>query len=151
MNRPGLSERRKASMKAYVQRTLKKRKAYWKAYHARPDRKEANRLYCGVYYRGHKEEQRAKYFLKKYGILIEAYDKMLEDQAGVCAICSNTPKKNRRLSLDHCHATGTVRGLLCDSCNQAIGLLRDNVKLLQSASDYLVRFTKPTLAQVEVA
>jgi hypothetical protein len=54
-----------------------------------------------------------------------------------CEICGKIPRKE--LCVDHCHDTGLVRGLLCYSCNFALGLLKDNVALLQKASVYLER------------
>jgi hypothetical protein len=73
---------------------------------------------------------------KKYGITIEQYDQMFDDQGGVCAICKNTQTK-KRLAVDHCHDTGQVRGLLCDKCNRAIGLLGDTKERLEAALEYL--------------
>lgn len=53
------------------------------------------------------------------GITDAAYAELLERQGGRCAICRNPPK-SRRLSVDHNHATGAVRGLLCYRCNRAL-------------------------------
>lgn len=53
----------------------------------------------------------------KYGITVEQYDRMLKMQRGKCAICSRVPAK-LRLSVDHDHKTGRVRGLLCWTCNK---------------------------------
>jgi len=63
------------------------------------------------------------------------YDAMLERQGGVCAICKG--KSSGRLVVDHDHATGNVRGLLCGSCNLALGLLRDDRGRLRAAMAYL--------------
>ena len=65
--------------------------------------------------------------------MIEEYDKLLEEQSGCCAIC----EKNEKLHVDHDHNTGEVRGLLCGSCNLAIGLMRDNYKIAEAAATYL--------------
>lgn len=64
---------------------------------------------------------RYKCALKKFGLTIEKYDKMLHDQNGVCAICSCAPN-GTRLAVDHCHSTGAVRGLLCHTCNRHLGI-----------------------------
>jgi len=47
------------------------------------------------------------------------------------------------LSVDHCHATGRIRGLLCAKCNQAIGLMKDNPIFLRRAADYVERHARP--------
>ena len=43
----------------------------------------------------------------------------------------------KSLSVDHCHTTGKVRGLLCQSCNTGIGLLKEDTKLFMAAIEYL--------------
>jgi len=68
-----------------------------------------------------------------YGIDMEYYRAMIERQSGVCAICG----KERKLVIDHDHKTGVVRGLLCNSCNIGIGLLKDDTSILAAAIDYL--------------
>lgn len=67
------------------------------------------------------------------------YEKLLENQNGLCAICSQ-PEHSQRyktLSVDHCHTSDKIRGLLCSSCNRALGLFKDNVANLQNAINYL--------------
>ena len=79
---------------------------------------------------------------RSYGIGLDEYNTMFTNQQGKCAICSGEPPKNqhkKRLNIDHCHATGKVRGLLCDACNRAIGLLKDSPDLLNKAISYLAR------------
>lgn len=66
----------------------------------------------------------------------DEYEARLAAQHGGCAICGGKPKK-RRLSVDHDHVTGHIRGLLCHSCNLAIGLFRDDTTLLMFAVAYL--------------
>ncbi len=53
--------------------------------------------------------------------IIDHYDKCFEEQEGKCAICRQPEPMNRRLSLDHDHQTGQLRGLLCCMCNLALG------------------------------
>lgn len=60
------------------------------------------------------------YNLKKYGLTLGAYEKMLADQLSGCAICGKAPTSGRPLHVDHDHETGRVRGLLCSKCNQAM-------------------------------
>ena len=72
-----------------------------------------------------------------YGLSLDDYDKMYTAQEGVCAICSQAGK--RSLCVDHCHTTGKVRALLCDSCNRGIGMLKEDTSVLQAAIAYLNR------------
>lgn len=67
-----------------------------------------------------------------------AYLELFAKQGGRCAICTATPKK-KRFAIDHDHATGTVRGLLCDNCNNGLGRFGDSPELLATARDYLLR------------
>jgi hypothetical protein len=71
---------------------------------------------------------------KKYKLTQDDYVRMIADQQGCCAICHSEPSM---LVVDHDHATGVVRGLLCRNCNLGIGLLRDDIDLLRSAVQYL--------------
>lgn len=86
------------------------------------------------------DENRRRWNLQKhYGVTVEEYETRLAAQGGVCAICGNGQGRGHRLAVDHCHDSARIRGLLCHSCNRAIGLLGDNVDLLRKAIDYLER------------
>lgn len=76
--------------------------------------------------------------LKMYGLTLDTYEAMLDAQNGVCKICFRGNKDGRALAVDHNHATGKVRGLLCDRCNRGIGFLRDCAENLARAAAYLV-------------
>ncbi len=84
----------------------------------------------------HKRAWRRWYLKDKYGITPERYDAMLERQGGLCAICEQPPQKTL-LHVDHDHDTGRVRGLLCFSCNVALGYLKHDLDRLASAMTYL--------------
>jgi hypothetical protein len=77
----------------------------------------------------------------RYGVDKEAYARMLAEQNGKCAICDfvfdQNGRKGEKPNVDHCHKTGAVRALLCNSCNVAIGNLNDDTDLLRSAIAYL--------------
>jgi len=75
-------------------------------------------------------------YKSRYGITLEDYNNMYEAQSGLCAICFKSSGA-RRLSVDHNHTTGAVRGLLCHRCNTSLGLLNDDVNVLLSAIKYL--------------
>lgn len=72
-----------------------------------------------------------------YGITPEDYDNIFTSQGGVCAICARVSPDGRRLHVDHCHESNTVRGLLCHDCNRGLGIFRDNEEILQKAIKYL--------------
>lgn len=76
-----------------------------------------------------------KRLISRYGITREQYDKMILFQNGVCAI--SMVQKEEKLYVDHDHFTGNVRGLLCGSCNRALGLLKDSPEFLLKAIQYL--------------
>ena len=84
-----------------------------------------------------KAAQRRRNLKKKYGITVEEYDRILIEQSGGCAICGCQCPLKRRLSVDHCHTTSRIRGLLCSLCNKAIGKFRDSPELLIKAALYL--------------
>jgi hypothetical protein len=63
---------------------------------------------------------RAAHYQARYGITLEDYDRMFSEQGGTCALCDKPCATGRRLAVDHCHATGAVRGLLCVKCNSAL-------------------------------
>lgn len=84
------------------------------------------------------------YLYRNYGITILNYEEILEKQNNVCAICGGTgteradhSKSKCNLVVDHCHNTNKVRGLLCHTCNTALGQFKDSKQLLQKAIEYL--------------
>ena len=77
--------------------------------------------------------------LSSYGLTIDQYNAMNIKQAGRCAICAGPPVHHKRLSVDHDHGTGRVRGLLCTECNSGLGFFKDNVLILERAVQYLKR------------
>jgi hypothetical protein len=72
----------------------------------------------------------------KYGITLEQYETMVEEQKGVCYICKSE-NPTRKLNVDHCHKTGKIRRLLCDKCNMTLGLINDSQELLKQFIFYL--------------
>lgn len=80
----------------------------------------------------------------KYGLSREKYDAMVATSGGVCSICHGPEPRLRKnglpksLSVDHCHDTGEVRGLLCSRCNTALGYFNHDAALLASAAAYLL-------------
>lgn len=98
-----------------------------------------------------KPENKEKYYryaikshLKKtYGMTLEEYDLMVEKQDGKCAICKNKEDHNvpgqreHKLSVDHCHITKKIRGLLCRKCNQTLGIFKENIEIFENCIKYL--------------
>lgn len=72
----------------------------------------------------------------KYGITIEQYDGMMAAQDGRCAICA-VPFSDTQPYVDHNHATGEIRGLLCGNCNNGLGRFKDDPRRLLGAVAYL--------------
>jgi hypothetical protein len=88
---------------------------------------------------------RKRHLASKYGLTIEDVSMLLDQQAGTCIICLRAPA----VHVDHDHATGEVRGMLCFRCNAALGQLGDDPARVRRAADYLegwrllLRRTKP--------
>ena len=77
-------------------------------------------------------------YARYYGITLKEYEILLAKQNNGCAICTaSTGSNGKRLSVDHNHQTGEVRGLLCDDCNIGLGKFKDNSSLLANAINYL--------------
>lgn len=90
----------------------------------------------------YRTQQKARSWLKHYGLTPNAYQALLDKQGGVCAICRN-PETHKikgtlsHLAVDHDHTTGAVRGLLCNKCNHGVGNFCDSTELLEQAIEYL--------------
>jgi hypothetical protein len=82
-------------------------------------------------------KDRERWLLKKYGITTAHYDLLLAKQGGACAICHGLNPNGQRLSVDHCHTTNEVRGLLCALCNDGIGKFQDDTQRMQAAIEYI--------------
>ena len=76
----------------------------------------------------------------RYNISTNEYDAMIVKQNNLCAIC-NQSQKRRNLAVDHCHKTNKVRGLLCDKCNLALGLINENLNVVDAIKSYLILHT----------
>lgn len=74
---------------------------------------------------------------RRYGITQEQFDQMLLDQNNRCKICDNDFKNSKDTHIDHCHNTNRVRGLLCNSCNMALGQFNDDIEFMNNAIKYL--------------
>lgn len=83
------------------------------------------------------------FFKCTYGISLEDYEYLQKSQGNVCAICGKEETATnqygvKNLSVDHDHATGQVRGLLCSKCNMALGLLNEDVFIMNKMISYIL-------------
>lgn len=84
---------------------------------------------------------RQAYHLKRsYGMTLEEYEWLASSQDNKCLVCD---KSGLLLDVDHCHATGRIRGLLCHYCNVALGLLRDDARIITGLLQYVQRRCGP--------
>lgn len=124
----------KLQRKATTEKNREARNAYGRSYHSK------NR------------ELRKTYKWKRYGVTMDDFHRMLAEQDSRCAICRRPETIKRKdgvphgLAIDHDHETGVVRGLLCRSCNTALGLVRDSPKILMTMIAYLTRSAKGRVA-----
>lgn len=86
-----------------------------------------------------KRKARDAYYRRTFGITADDFDSLLGEQGGGCAICGCVPERAASFHLDHDHVTGEIRGILCLSCNQALGHFRDDAALLERAAEYVRR------------
>jgi hypothetical protein len=91
------------------------------------------------WYKKHGKEWRIKH---EYGITLKQYYDRLQNQNNRCKICYTTAPGNnykamRYFQIDHDHKSGLIRGLLCNTCNRALGLFKDDAEICERASIYL--------------
>lgn len=96
---------------------------------------------CATHHRAVRNERRTRSHSKRveevYGISAEEYWSIYEAQGGKCAICRRATGARKRLSVDHCHLSGEVRGLLDSTCNKLLGHIRDDPSAADRIADYL--------------
>ncbi|WP_460073240.1 endonuclease VII domain-containing protein [Streptomyces sp. YKOK-I1] len=87
-------------------------------------------------------QSRQDHLKRQYGITEAERDELVASQGGVCCICLAAPPEH----VDHCHETGRVRGVLCFSCNAALGQFKDRPDAIRRAAAYVEgNAWKPTL------
>lgn len=82
---------------------------------------------------------RFKKTLQKYSLTKFDWDAIWASQSGACAGCLSALVIGADTHIDHCHDSGRVRGLLCSSCNLAVGKIKDDPATLRRLADYLER------------
>mgnify|MGYP000119516448 CR=1 FL=1 len=120
----------------------KTKNLYWqrfgKAYAQTPNGKAKIRNNNAKYRQSEKGKRAKRNYelFAKYGITLDQFEELFQQQGQKCAICGND-KPLRGFHLDHCHKTNKVRGILCHTCNSGLGLFKDNPDIFLKAADYL--------------
>ncbi len=123
----------------------------WLNVRIRPELREKSRLNSKSYYENNRAKVLEKARIKgqaggwldtrlrqKFGIGLLEYQQMVEAQENKCKLCGREERtRQRRLAVDHCHATMKIRGLLCHHCNTGLGNFMDDIDLLRRAIAYL--------------
>ena len=121
----------------------------WGAFHCRADVSTGHMSVCKVCIKKKSQTDKKQgtirnaELMRKYGITLKRYRKMLALQGGKCLICGSADTRVKNggtefsLSVDHNHETGEIRGLLCQRCNAMLGFARDDVSILRRAIQYL--------------
>jgi hypothetical protein len=73
----------------------------------------------------------------RFDLTTEQFDVLYEACDGCCGICLKPETRDRRLSLDHDHATKELRGFICNRCNLLLGIAKDDPKILEQAAVYV--------------
>lgn len=151
------AEQRCAYHREWASRNRERRKAYARsdaaraarrAYHSRPDVHARRRAYMKEWAKKNYGRYAAKYrryrLKVEYGLTLQQYESMVAAQGGCCALCGasktaseTSARKHEPLHVDHDHATGKVRALLCHHCNMMLGHCKDNPDLLRKAAAYV--------------
>lgn len=127
---------------------------YWKEPIVSAEKRADHAAYMREYSRkmraSNPDYNKSIFLRRAYGISIEQYNDMLKAQGNVCAICAK-PEANEikgstvSLAVDHDHATGAIRALLCSNCNRGLGLFNEDLRLLDAAKAYLEKHLVPDL------
>lgn len=108
--------------------------------------KEKIKLRRKQYLMSNRPKYRSSYLKRKYNITLDDYNRMVNEQNNLCKVCGkpgDESNKNSVLHIDHCHSTGRVRGLLCDNCNRALGMVKEDIVILEALINYIKENNKP--------
>jgi hypothetical protein len=119
-------QKRRERARRYAAKHPDRVKAKWAAYVAANPERE-------------KKRQRINNLRRKYSLTLSAFSALVDSQNGRCAICRSLFVPGKTPHVDHDHATGRVRGLLCVDCNRGLGSFRDSPNSLLAAIAYLKR------------
>ena len=128
-------EKNKDKIKEYYEKNKDKIKEVKKEY------REKNKDKIKEYYEKNKDKIKESRLMRKYGLSLEDYEKMLVSQKYICPICKEkldiNENNGKRIVVDHDHNTEAVRGLIHANCNSLLGFAGDNNKILLNAKEYL--------------
>jgi len=127
-----LTNEQREKRNAYMRQWAKNHREYFRV--AARNWKKKHPEYARKYAADNRAHTREKLFNQRYGMTLEQYESLFEQQNGICAIC----KKPGKLEVDHDHATQKVRGLLCKKCNMGIGYLMDDVDTMLATAEYII-------------
>jgi hypothetical protein len=111
---------------------------YQRVRYNNPESHERNKMDRNIYLKNRKDSTRKWYLKTTYGLSPDQYQNLYNDSDGKCYICKE--EKDYYLHVDHNHKTGEVRGLLCNHCNRGIGMLKENIDILESAIEYIRKY-----------
>ncbi len=97
--------------------------------------------YGSARYQRNKDRLKNNSLLRDFGITLEQYRAMFDQQKGLCAVCDR-PSPDKALAVDHDHVTGEVRRLLCGNCNVAVGFVQESPRIAIRIADYLESYGK---------
>jgi hypothetical protein len=111
----------------------------------RKDNPDPHKNWDAGRYQRRKREMRDRFLQRTYGVTLERFEEMVEEQQGGCALCGRTPDPEAKgnsgsLHMDHDHETGSSRRPLCHDCNNGLGRFLDDPDLLERAADYIRSF-----------
>ena len=114
-------------------------------YHKDKTKRDGHKPRCktcaSIYFQENRAEKLDKARIRNYGVTREEFDQMIKDQDGSCEICKLPFVPNKTPHVDHCHTTNRIRGLLCNHCNRGLGGFRDSIKIMQSAQEYIKKYS----------
>lgn len=107
--------------------------------------KESRQKTNKIWRDNNKQKIHAIFLKARYGLQIGEFNNMLEKQNYRCAICNEENYSKKNFHIDHDHKTGKIRGLLCYKCNSSMGLLNDDISILEKAIKYLQKHKEKQL------
>lgn len=101
--------------------------------------KELLKIKKREYRENNPDKWRNRNLIKNYNITLNQYNQILIKQNYTCYICKKpeSSKRNTKLCVDHCHTTNKIRSLLCNNCNRALGLLKEDFNSLLNLAKYV--------------